>query len=93
MSLHSFPESERTVFPTPPLENYKTGAALTGTKLNFRAQPQAPAAGIVTEFLVPSGTSSGATTFEFVEVYSITEESFSGTVTVPEPTVSTLTGT
>ncbi|KAE9384846.1 hypothetical protein BT96DRAFT_619201 [Gymnopus androsaceus JB14] len=32
-------ESERTVFPTPPLENYKAGAALTGTKLNFRVVP------------------------------------------------------
>ncbi|KAE9396822.1 hypothetical protein BT96DRAFT_1021129 [Gymnopus androsaceus JB14] len=47
----------------------------------------------VTEFLIPSGTSSGGqTTFEFVEVESVTLESTSGTATVTISTVATFSG-
>jgi len=49
---------------------------------------------IVTRFLVPSGTSSGGdqTTFEHVEVDSVTIESLSGTETVTQTTLTTITG-
>ncbi|KAE9387790.1 hypothetical protein BT96DRAFT_981302 [Gymnopus androsaceus JB14] len=49
--------------------------------------------GIVTKFLVPSGTSSGGdqTTFEYVQVESVTVESLSGTETVMQTTLATFT--
>lgn len=49
---------------------------------------------VVTQFLVPSGTSGGGdqTTFEFVEVDSTIIESLSGTATVTETSLTTITG-
>jgi len=46
------------------------------------------------ELLVPSGTSSGGdqTTFEYVEIDSVTIESLSGTETVTQTTLTTNTG-
>jgi len=48
---------------------------------------------VVTQFLIPSGTSGGGdqTTFEFVEVDSTIIESLSGTATVTETSLTTIT--